>query len=141
MRDAPTTYLFGTGRVSFSPSRPICCLPLPCCLWSKINLFSVKRHLTVTTKVSGTESSCLRRSFDKTSPFTTRSTSIVSGSFTEKISHPGIPGELSNQWAIKRLLRTNMINHLQLVKETINLICAAVSYFEKHTDWPLPRLL
>ena len=33
------------------------------------------------------------------------------------ILHPGIPGELSNQWAIKRLLRTNMINHLQFLKE------------------------
>ena len=66
--------------------------------------------------------SCLRRSFDKTSPFTTRSTSIVlwSGVVSRKkyhILHPGIPGELSNQWAIKRLLRTNMINHLQLLKE------------------------
>ena len=89
--------------------------------------------------------SCLRRSFDKTSPFTsTRSTSstIVEGwgSFTEKISHTT---SRNSWWAFqsmghKKITQDKHDQPPTVTQEPINLICAVVSYFEKHTDRPAP---
>ena len=36
--------LFGSFSLTRADDQPVC-LPLPCCLWSKINLFSVKPAL------------------------------------------------------------------------------------------------